>query len=156
MDKRENHHRDFHFGENLKNIRLSKGISQEAMAFGLAMSQATYSRIENQAVLPNFELARKMAEILAVRFAELIPEAVQFQQEVKIAVINVGKEFARSSVGMIITIAAGVYLGDMVYVCAQAFCRGFGTSNNTMTIISYSAAIACFIFLYYIVKKVRA
>lgn len=156
MDKRENPGKEFHFGENLKNIRLSKGISQEAMGYGLNMSQATYSRIERQVALPNFELVRKMAEILKVSFGELVPEAVQFQQEVKVAVINVGREFAQSPVGLIITIAAVAYLVDLVYLCAQSFCRGYGTSPTMLSIVSWTSGLATLLFCYHIIKKIRA
>jgi transcriptional regulator with XRE-family HTH domain len=155
MEKHENSSGEFHFGENLKYIRLSKEISQEAVAYGLGMSQATYSRIERQAALPNYELVRKMAEILKVGFAELVPEAAQFQQEVKVAVINVGKEFARSPVGLIVTIAAVAYLVDVVYQLTREFCLQLGTSPKALVMISCLCAFFTLVFCFRIILKIR-
>lgn len=116
------------------------------------MSQATYSRIERSATLPNFDLIRKMANILEVRFGALVPAHIQFQHEVKVAVVNVGREFAKSPVGLIITTAAAV-LVDVVYQCAQSFCLGFGTSHTTLVIVSWTSAVATLVFCYQVIKK---
>lgn len=62
-------------GENIRQLRIKKGLSQEYMAEKLGISQQSYSRIEIKAVNTALSRLKEIAEILEVHlFTILEPE----------------------------------------------------------------------------------
>lgn len=64
--------KNFHFGENLRMMRIYRGYTQEAMAKDLNMSQGTYSKIEYSKEMPDNEMIINLTEILRFRPKDLI------------------------------------------------------------------------------------
>lgn len=65
--------------ENIKTIRKSKGISHEAMAANLGISQATYTKIEQEETKLTVERLQNIADILGVSIGELLEPESQLQ-----------------------------------------------------------------------------
>ncbi len=74
----------FNFGENLRKIRVSKGIKQEAMALKLDITQTKYSRIERGKELPHEVFISLAAEYLGVKPKELMPPGWDQLKTVKV------------------------------------------------------------------------
>jgi len=69
--------------ENIKTIRKNKGISHEAMAINLGISQTAYTKIEREETKLTVERLQKIAEILDVKLGELLEfEPQSFHQEI--------------------------------------------------------------------------
>ena len=68
-----------------KEIRKEKGISHEAMAFDLGISQVAYSKIEKNETKLNVDRLYKIAEILDTKVSNLLGLEVNkiYQQEFK-------------------------------------------------------------------------
>src|SRR5215217_8048863 len=66
---------NFHFGENLRFIRMTKDISQKSISVQLEISQPTYSRIESSKNVPEQEIVTEIAKILDVPKAALLPRS---------------------------------------------------------------------------------
>jgi transcriptional regulator with XRE-family HTH domain len=62
-------------GEKIRLIRISKGYSQEYMAFMLNISQGTYSKLEKDNIVITIQRLFSIAEILEVNITELLPDA---------------------------------------------------------------------------------
>ncbi len=73
------------FSENLKNLRKSKGLSQEELAVRLSVVRQTVSKWENGLSVPDSELLIKIAEALDTSVSVLLGEkvAVDEQSELK-------------------------------------------------------------------------
>lgn len=71
--------------ENIRKIRSEKGISHEAMAFDLGISQTAYTKIEKNETKLTVERLYKIADILETKVADLLGLEVQkiYQQEFK-------------------------------------------------------------------------
>lgn len=69
------------FGENLKAIRVQKGLSQEELAVRLHVVRQTISKWEKNRSVPDAELLIRLAELLEVPVSELLdikrPQAPQ-------------------------------------------------------------------------------
>ncbi len=69
--------------ENIRTIRQRKGISHEAMAVNLGISQTAYTKIEREETKLTVERLQKIAEILNVKLDELLElEPQSFYQEI--------------------------------------------------------------------------
>lgn len=69
--------------ENIKEIRKEKGISHEAMAFNLGITQAAYTKIEKSDTKLSVDRLFKIAEILEVSVEKLLNlNAKSFHQEI--------------------------------------------------------------------------
>jgi len=69
--------------ENIRNIRKHKGYSHEAMAAGLEISQAAYTKIERRETKLTVDRLQKIAEILDVKLGDLLEvEPQSFHQEI--------------------------------------------------------------------------
>ena len=69
--------------ENIRTIRKHKGISHEAMAMNLGISQTAYTKIEQRETKLTVERLQKIAEILDVKLGELLElEPQSFHQEI--------------------------------------------------------------------------
>ena len=69
----------------IKEIRKEKGISHEAMAFDLGISQVAYSKIEKNETKLTLERLYKIANILESKVSNLLGLEIQkvYQQEFK-------------------------------------------------------------------------
>jgi len=63
-------------GENIKNIRKSKGLSQEDLALRLNVVRQTVSKWETGLSVPDSEMLIKIAEVLETSVSEILGEAV--------------------------------------------------------------------------------
>ncbi|MCL2327635.1 MAG: helix-turn-helix transcriptional regulator [Bacteroidetes bacterium] len=69
--------------KNIKTIRKRKGISHEAMAINLGISQTSYTKIEQGETKLTVERLQKIANILNVTLNELLElEPQSFHQEI--------------------------------------------------------------------------
>ncbi|MDR0802258.1 helix-turn-helix domain-containing protein [Fluviicola sp.] len=69
--------------ENIRTARKNKGISHEAMAVNLGISQTAYTKIERGETKLTVDRLQKIAEILEMKLAELLdPEPPSFHQEI--------------------------------------------------------------------------
>ena len=69
------------FGENLKNIRLSRGMSQEEFAKLLGTSKQVISRYETDQRSPKISVAAKIADALGVSLSMLNGEDESSDEE---------------------------------------------------------------------------
>ena len=69
----------------IKEIRKEKGISHEAMAFDLGISQVAYSKLEKNETKLNVDRLYKIAEVLDTKVSDLLGLEVNkiYQQEFK-------------------------------------------------------------------------
>ena len=69
--------------ENIRTIRKNKGISHEAMALNLGISQTAYTKLERNETKLTIDRLYKIAEILEVKIEDLLnPESKSFHQEI--------------------------------------------------------------------------
>lgn len=59
------------FGKRLRELRLSRGFTQEKMAENIGIQPENYSRLENGLSFPKPENLARISEILHVEIAEL-------------------------------------------------------------------------------------
>lgn len=64
-------------GEKIRLIRESKGLSQEAVAFTLGISQSTYARLEKKDDRINVIRLVQIAQILNCNIYELLTEVTE-------------------------------------------------------------------------------
>jgi transcriptional regulator with XRE-family HTH domain len=62
-------------GENIKRIRLSRGLKQTELASAVYTSQNHISQIESGKVEPSVDLLRRIGRALSCRVAELLEES---------------------------------------------------------------------------------
>lgn len=62
-------------GSRIKELRISKGISQKDMAKMLEINRSTYSNYENDIREPNREVIEKIAEVLEIPVSKLFGDA---------------------------------------------------------------------------------
>lgn len=58
--------------DRIKQIRIEKGISHEAMAYNLGISQTAYTKIEKNETKLTVDRLFKIAEILEVKVEDLL------------------------------------------------------------------------------------
>ncbi|MDR3327217.1 MAG: helix-turn-helix domain-containing protein [Prevotellaceae bacterium] len=69
--------------KNIKTIRTQRGISHEAMAVNLGISQTAYTKIEREETKLTVDRLQKIAEILDVKIADLLElEPQSFHQDI--------------------------------------------------------------------------
>lgn len=61
------------FGEKLKQLRKSRGISQQKLADGLGVAQSSIAAYENSSREPSFAVIEKFARYFHVPFSSLMP-----------------------------------------------------------------------------------
>ena len=70
--------------ENIKTIRKNKGISHEAMAVNLGISQTAYTKIEREETKLTVDRLQKIAEILDVKIDDIFElDSQSFRQEIQ-------------------------------------------------------------------------
>ena len=62
-------------GDKIRIARVTKGYSQEYMAFMLEISQSTYSNVESGTTEITVQRLFEIAEILEVKITSLIPDS---------------------------------------------------------------------------------
>ncbi|EGT0013483.1 helix-turn-helix transcriptional regulator [Clostridium perfringens] len=67
-------------GENIKKIRIDKGLSRQDLASELEVSESTISRYENNKREPNMATLKKIGEILNVPLADLLREMETYEE----------------------------------------------------------------------------
>ena len=139
----------FNFGQNLRKIRQSKDISQEAMALKLNISQPTYSRIEGDSKVPDHDRVVSIAKVLDVDFSELMPPST-----LKLILGGNLKEFFNTRIGMLIVFGSGLTIVIAAHDLAQSFCIEFKTSDATRYIVKWTAAISTTAYIVYCVRKI--
>lgn len=65
------------FGENLKTLRESKGMSQAELAESLGITQSIIAQYEAGAKFPNVNLAAKIAKTLGVTVDTMLQKGAQ-------------------------------------------------------------------------------
>jgi transcriptional regulator with XRE-family HTH domain len=69
--------------ENIRTVRKHKGISHEAMAVNLGISQTAYTKIERGETKLTVDRLQKIADILEVKLGDLLElEPQSFHQEI--------------------------------------------------------------------------
>lgn len=145
---------NFNYGENLRITRQIRGVSQESMAWNLNISQATYSRIESEKIMPDPQQAAKIEEILGVPPSDPMPLLKELDHDTMVstrgsglsakAVVLLGKPVA-----FIIKIGLALALGGVAYDAASGTCSALQTSANTALFAKWIAAVAMIACFYY-------
>ena len=65
--------KNFHFGQNLRYIRRTNLISQQAIADEMGISQTRYSKLERREGVPEYELVNGIAKATGVPIGDLLP-----------------------------------------------------------------------------------
>jgi transcriptional regulator with XRE-family HTH domain len=142
-------------GENLRITRQEKGVSQEAMASLLNISQTKYSRMERDKAVFSYQQIREIAKILDVPEAKLLPPSDVLEQPVE-AGLGLGrnaKKFLKSITGKAMILVSAYVIVNIVYTAVKGACSGLGTSDNTMKISGMTAAFLTTAFIFYWIKK---
>ncbi|MDV2449332.1 transcriptional regulator [Elizabethkingia anophelis] len=76
--------------DNIKKILIEKGISHEAMAMNLGISQAAYTKVEKSKTKLTVDRLFKIAEILNVKVEDLLDIQIDkvYRQEFKDHTVN--------------------------------------------------------------------
>jgi transcriptional regulator with XRE-family HTH domain len=144
----------FHFGQNLKAIRLSKNITQDQMAFRLGIPQRTYSRIEDKPNPPNGRRVSELAKAVGVSPGELLPDFKALETQDLSKQQGYGKsnpvaEFLMTYFGKFTYIVLCAIVFNIVYTATKSFCDEWGTSPATMVIVGYLMVIIMIGVFYY-------
>ena len=146
---------DFNFGENLRIIRQAKGISQDAMAIGLGMSQSKYSKLERNSNVPALDLVKKIAHLLEIEppillsgrsLEDLVPK-IDFERQAK-AIMN-----TRTGIGFFwILVIPSI---NASYDVGNSFCLGLGTSDEVRIVVRFITGFAAIIFAYNWMRRIQ-
>ena len=66
-------------GEQIKKVRLAKGLSQKEVVMGAGIDKAQFSRIENDKIDPSFSTIEKIAKAMGCSIAELFASAEELK-----------------------------------------------------------------------------
>ncbi|WP_228465919.1 helix-turn-helix domain-containing protein, partial [Flavobacterium psychrophilum] len=66
-------------GEQIKKVRLAKGLSQKEVVMGANIDKAQFSRIENSKTDPSFSTIEKIAKSMGCTIAELFASAEELK-----------------------------------------------------------------------------
>lgn len=61
------------FGDNLRNLRISRNLTQQQLADDLHISQSAIGAYEKNIREPNFAMIQRLADYFHVSFSSLIP-----------------------------------------------------------------------------------
>jgi len=139
----------FHFGENLYKIRRVKGISQDAMALCLEISQRTYARIEKSPAIPNTKRVAELAKALSVSLSELLPPVNEnfLQGKTNVLFDRIQKNFL-----LVVIFCA---LVPSAYNFVKYMCYEFNTPDYVTLLAPTAAAIAVIAYIIHWVKGIR-
>ncbi|MES3016633.1 MAG: helix-turn-helix transcriptional regulator [Bacteroidota bacterium] len=138
----------FNFGENLRCIRVQKGISQDAISSKLGINQTKYSRMERSECVPAKPYVDLAAEYLEVSAAELLPPGWDYGQYPT----KLQKSMTR--VGLL---TYRLLLFVAFYDMAMGFCDGADIrSQVSRAVIIIFFEILAIIFIFYTEKPLSA
>ena len=60
------------FGDNLRQLRLKKGYTQEQVAKALGINRTTYTKYETGVTQPSLEQLKKLSELFEVDYNTLL------------------------------------------------------------------------------------
>lgn len=66
-------------GEQIKKVRIAKGLSQKEVVIGASIDKAQFSRIENSKTDPSFSTIEKIAKAMGCSIAELFASAEEIK-----------------------------------------------------------------------------
>ncbi|MES2653380.1 MAG: helix-turn-helix transcriptional regulator [Bacteroidota bacterium] len=138
--------KDFHFGENLRLVRITKDISQKAMAHYLEISQPTYSRLESDQKVPNHAIVSGMAKVLGVQLAQLLPQS---------RLVYKAKAILDSPFGYIYIIVCFCALSPAAWGITDAVCVMNGVSEDTTVILRRLTIPLVIIVIWYGLSRVK-
>lgn len=118
--------KNFHFGKNLRYIRVINAISQQTMAQQIGISQSVYSRIERGKKIPSHQLAVKIAKAAGVPIANLQPKKRLGYK---------AKEILASPLGTFFIIACFSSLYPDAWGITDRLCSYFEVSEDTTNIL---------------------
>jgi transcriptional regulator with XRE-family HTH domain len=149
----------FHFGQNLKAIRLKKQVTQEQIAFRLNISQRSYSRIEGSPVIPNVRQVSEIARALDVPPIELVPNLEALAEQAMHNLKGYGRQnmvsgFLITPFGKFTYIIIGAMVTNALYRFTKGFCDGLEASRTTMFTVSAIVAMITVCLLYYAWRKI--
>lgn len=119
----------FNFGENLRQIRVQRGISQDAMGLKLGINQTKYSRLERSECVPAKIYVDRAAEYLGVPALDLLPPGWDYSKTFLIF---------RPSLSRTAIIAYRLLLAVAFFDMARGFCDG---AEITSTLSKIAAVI---------------
>ncbi len=130
----------FNFGENLRKIRASKGISQEAMANKMDISQTKYSRIERGKILPDQVFISIAAGYLEVAPKDLMPPGWD-----QLKVVRLVNTLTRTGIT-----TYRVLLAVTAYDIARGICAGNGIVSEPaqVGVIAFFGGVAVLFHCY--------
>lgn len=117
---------NFHFGNNLRTVRTSKDFSQKQMGHLLRLSQSTYSRLERTKKIPDDEMVIKIADVLLVEKAKLLPSLWSMHPL---------KEAFNTPLWYLVVATFYTANGPAVWQITDAICEYAGVSEETTAII---------------------
>ncbi len=142
----------FHYGENLKKIRLSKQLTQEEIALELDVAQRTYSRWERQAKVPKMAVVIKTSAYFKIPEQDLLPpdRAVKTSEnqpffDEKLA------NFLTSPLHWILFLGASAVLCEAVFQFTRGIFESFALTNESSLNIARTTGT---ITLLYITNKI--
>ena len=146
---------EFHFGENLRIVRQAKGISQEAMALFMGMSQTSFCNMEKRSTVPSHEVVERLAKVLEVEpslllsgrnLEDLIPK-VTFEQR--------AKEIMNTAEGVGLYWIIVIPFADSVYYAFDGFSRGFEASETVTRVVRFAAGAGALCFAWYWMRRMQ-
>ena len=60
------------FGDNLRQLRLKKGYTQEQVALALGINRTTYTKYETGVTQPSLEQLKKLSDLFEVDYNTLL------------------------------------------------------------------------------------
>ena len=147
--------KNFHFGENLRIIRVAKGISQESMAIALGISQSTYCKLEKRATIPEPAMVEKICKFLGVdptialsgqELADLLPE-ITFREK--------AKEILDTWEGIFFYWIIQIPFVDAAYFMGEGFCQGLGTTKEVRIFVRFVTGLVAFIVSIYFFIRIK-
>ena len=152
--------RTLHYGEHIRKLRRKKHISQFVMSYHLYISQATYSRIESQEAMCDWETNRRIAKVFDVSPFELIPGVKELTKDeiqhvwgrkTKHRPSKRGRRF-RILLFLLCITGIVILLISPVYIFASGVCSGLKVSPHISLVIQYSAVIFFLLTIYFWIR----
>lgn len=148
--------KDFHFGHNLRDIRMSKGYKQEVFAAQCGMSQGHYSKQEKRASIPRREMLENLASNLGEPVEALLTpwfkpvEVPQLIPKDKLWV-RVKKKLPFIILVLVVSVPLGKLFIDIVYDVVTRLSKEFGASAKAAHVIAF---LISFILFWHVIKAV--
>lgn len=133
--------KNFNFGENLRRIRVQKGISQDAIAMNMDITQTKYSRMERSECVPEKIYVDRAANCLEVSANDLIPPGWDYTKNPT----KLQESMTRPAI-----IAYRILLFVAFFDMARGFCDGAGITSMAVKIgavIGFEGMAVAFIYL---------